>query len=190
MFNWYARARICHAYLEDVPDIGAVGEPTEELSMLHHVGNGGFSTGDSRCPDDTTKNNDNAILDPLGSSLVTTSTVSMSHQKVIADHADDNEAFRRSCWFTGGWTLQELIAPRLLRFYGAKWTYLGDRDQRLSHLITECTGLDSNLLGSPGALKGVPVAPRMSWMAHRQTTRKEDPSCCILGILGISTPLL
>ncbi len=30
------------------------------------------------------------------------------------------EAFRKSRWFTQGWTLQELIAPRLVGFFQLK----------------------------------------------------------------------
>ena len=31
----------------------------------------------------------------------------------------DDEAFRRSRWFTRGWTLQELVAPPIVEFYAA-----------------------------------------------------------------------
>ncbi|KAH7308762.1 hypothetical protein BKA65DRAFT_365299, partial [Rhexocercosporidium sp. MPI-PUGE-AT-0058] len=29
--------------------------------------------------------------------------------------------FRSSCWFTRGWTLQEMIAPRSVEFYSSEW---------------------------------------------------------------------
>ncbi|KAK4194526.1 putative vegetative incompatibility protein HET-E-1 [Triangularia verruculosa] len=35
--------------------------------------------------------------------------------------------FENSRWFTRGWTLQELIAPRDVRFYDSQWAFLGSR---------------------------------------------------------------
>ncbi|RFU32932.1 hypothetical protein B7463_g3400, partial [Scytalidium lignicola] len=35
--------------------------------------------------------------------------------------------FYSSAWFTRGWTLQELIAPKNLRFYNKNWNYLGNK---------------------------------------------------------------
>ncbi|KAK0639579.1 hypothetical protein B0T16DRAFT_311749, partial [Cercophora newfieldiana] len=37
----------------------------------------------------------------------------------------DDTKFRRSRWFTQGWTLQELVAPRQLTFYSKDWTRIG-----------------------------------------------------------------
>jgi hypothetical protein len=37
------------------------------------------------------------------------------------------EEFRNAKWFTRGWTLQELIAPRNLEFYAADWTEYGTK---------------------------------------------------------------
>lgn len=34
-----------------------------------------------------------------------------------------------SRWFTRGWTLQELIAPRSLHFFNKDWIHLGSRDK-------------------------------------------------------------
>ena len=41
--------------------------------------------------------------------------------------ASPNSSFRLSVWFTRGWTLQELIAPKSVVFYSQKWMALGDR---------------------------------------------------------------
>lgn len=37
--------------------------------------------------------------------------------------------FRNSRWFTRGWTLQELIAPRNVVFYTARWNVIGNKMQ-------------------------------------------------------------
>lgn len=37
---------------------------------------------------------------------------------------DRNSAFRGSRWFTRGWTLQELLAPRTIYFYDNSWNLI------------------------------------------------------------------
>ena len=40
---------------------------------------------------------------------------------------DSNSKFSSSRWFRRGWTLQELLAPKQLRFYDLTWTFIGKR---------------------------------------------------------------
>ncbi|KAG4432180.1 hypothetical protein IFR05_012347 [Cadophora sp. M221] len=98
------------------------------------------------------------------------------------------EAFKRSRWFSRGWTLQELIAPRAIEFYTAGWEEIGTK-QSLRDEITLITGIDSRVLEGrdPSVYH---VAERMSWAASRTTTRVEDISYCLLGIFKIHMPLL
>ncbi len=55
---------------------------------------------------------------------------------------------QHSRWFTRGWTLQELIAPEDVMFYGADWGFLGskanDEDVRMS--LAGITGIDVRVL--------------------------------------------
>ena len=51
------------------------------------------------------------------------------------------EAFRKSRWFTRGWTLQELIAPRLVSFFSLEGERLGSK-LSLESKIHEITGID------------------------------------------------
>jgi hypothetical protein len=79
-------------------------------------------------------------------------------------------------WFTRGWTLQELLAPNKasrVRFYDKDWNYRGSK-QRLSSIISTCTGIREEVLLKKVALKDCSVAERMSWAASRKTTRTED----------------
>ena len=46
--------------------------------------------------------------------------------------------FRRSRWFTRGWTLQELLAPSSVVFYSSQHKKLGDK-KSLAHVIHEIT---------------------------------------------------
>jgi len=128
MFRWYAKAKICFAYLADI------------------------------------------------------------HNK------DSDVNIVKSRWFTRGWTLQELIAPRVLLFYSSDWRAIGSRDA-FRDQISESTRIGANVLRDmiPNIhheLSLSSIAQRMSWAAGRQTTRKEDLAYCLLGIFGINMPLL
>jgi hypothetical protein len=52
------------------------------------------------------------------------------------------------------------------------------------------TGIDAEVLRSPGKRIQIPVGKRMSWAASRSTTREEDVAYCLLGIFGVNMPLL
>ncbi|KAL7800134.1 RNA 3'-terminal phosphate cyclase domain-containing protein [Trichoderma ceciliae] len=91
-------------------------------------------------------------------------------------------------WFTRGWTLQELIAPDTLHFYSANWAFLGTKSDHIDAL-SQVTGIDQYAL-SGGDLFRISIARRMSWMANRKTTRTEDMAYCLLGIFGVTMPLI
>ena len=96
--------------------------------------------------------------------------------------------FRRSRWFTRGWTLQELIAPSEVIFYASNWTEIGTKEALKGPISTQ-TGIDVPILeGFP--LQEVCVAQRMSWASRRETTRIEDQAYCLLGIFRVNMPLL
>jgi hypothetical protein len=97
-------------------------------------------------------------------------------------------AFRKSRWFTRGWTLQELLAPRSVEFFSKNGVRLGDKES-LKHTIHEVTGIPIQaLLGS--SLSKIDVIERISWSANRTTTFKEDRVYCLLGIFGVFLPLI
>jgi hypothetical protein len=99
-----------------------------------------------------------------------------------------NDALRKSRWFTRGWTLQELLAPRSVEFFSRGGHRLGDKTS-LEPQIHEITGIaDSALRGA--ALSQFGVDERFSWIEHRQTTRKEDKAYSLLGIFDVFMPLI
>ncbi|KAI0687933.1 heterokaryon incompatibility protein-domain-containing protein [Cerioporus squamosus] len=122
MFQWYAQAKICYAYLYDVPTACTLHAPSSE--------------------------------------------------------------FRSSRWFTRGWTLQELIAPRYVVFLSSDWIPLGTK-ATLYELIEEITGINVGVLVFTQELADVSVACRMSWASSRQTTRLEDEAYSLMGIFGV-----
>ncbi|KAK3944376.1 HET-domain-containing protein [Diplogelasinospora grovesii] len=104
-------------------------------------------------------------------------------------HDGTVEKYRHCRWFTRGWTLQELIAPRRLGFYNRKWEFQGEK-QDLGAELAEITKISKRILGDSSLLQTVSVAQRMSWAAGRQTTRTEDMAYCLLGIFDVQIPLL
>ncbi|PIL28610.1 hypothetical protein GSI_08652 [Ganoderma sinense ZZ0214-1] len=98
-------------------------------------------------------------------------------------------AFRRSRWFTRGWTLQELIAPRVVVFLSREWEIIGTKEN-LADLVEDITGIDRDVLVHKKSHTELSIAARMSWAAERATTRVEDQAYCLLGIFGIiMTPI-
>ena len=92
-------------------------------------------------------------------------------------------------WFTRGWTLQELIAPNNIIFFDKDWNYRGSKEDLVDEL-SEITGITKGILQHTELLSSMSVAQRMSWAAHRETTRIEDTAYCLLGIFGVHMPLL
>jgi hypothetical protein len=91
--------------------------------------------------------------------------------------------FRKSRWFTRGWTLQELIAPAVVQFFSKEETFLGDK-WSLEQTIHEMTGVTVK------ALRGFvsshfTIEERMAWADKRTTTREEDNAYSLLGIFDI-----
>ncbi|OCK74986.1 HET-domain-containing protein, partial [Lepidopterella palustris CBS 459.81] len=117
------------------------------------------------------------------------SDVSTSSNPNAEIHQHTWEAtFRKSRWFSRGWTLQELLAPAAVEFYSSQGKQLGDK-QSLVEIIHEITGIPVPALhGDP--LDTFSVTERMAWAAKRQTTEEEDGAYCLLGIFNIFMPLI
>ena len=126
MFQWYASAAVCYAYLEDA-----------EYSRER----------------------------PTGPSITTCR------------------------WFTRGWTLQELIAPRILVFVGHDWVPFGSKDSYCEEIVA-ITHIPETVLLHLQPVDSVDVATRMSWASHRETTRIEDQAYCLMGIFGVYMPTI
>lgn len=104
---------------------------------------------------------------------------------------DSLRHFRESRWFTRGWTLQELIAPRGIIFYSQSWKKIGHRsDKFLLGTISGVTGVPTSILTGKENLHQISLAKKMSWAARRVTTRVEDVAYCLLGIFDVNMPLL
>ena len=99
--------------------------------------------------------------------------------------ADLERDLEACLWFTRGWTLQELIAPREVVFFDMEWDCRG-RKKDLARLLSRITRIPKELLRGETELREYSVARRMSWAAKRKTTRLEDVAYCLVGIFAVS----
>ncbi|EHK42059.1 hypothetical protein TRIATDRAFT_229477, partial [Trichoderma atroviride IMI 206040] len=108
----------------------------------------------------------------------------------------DGNAFdknlRNSRWFTRGWTLQELVAPKLVLFYASDWSLLGQKHSppKFAKIISEITSIDEEVLDGTIDPLQLSVSARMAWASHRNTTRLEDTAYCLMGLFQVNMPLL
>jgi hypothetical protein len=98
-------------------------------------------------------------------------------------------AFRNSKWFTRGWTLQELLAPKSVEFFSREGESLGNKNT-LEQQIHEITGIPIEALRGTTPLSDFSFGERMRWASKRDTKKKEDKAYCLQGIFGVVIPLL
>ncbi|GAB7364952.1 hypothetical protein MBLNU230_g5737t1 [Neophaeotheca triangularis] len=92
-------------------------------------------------------------------------------------------AFRKSRWFKRGWTLQELLAPRVVEFYSRDGKFLGTKET-LRDMVHQITGIPvSALLGAE--LSSFSTNERFRWAAGRETTKREDKAYCLFGVFDV-----
>src|SRR5467141_2342887 len=97
-------------------------------------------------------------------------------------------SFRKSRWFTRGWTLQELGAPAIVEFFSEEGEQLGNKESLERH-IHEVTGIPVKALRG-GPLSDFSVPERILWAEKRETTREEDKAYSLLGIFDVYMPLI
>ncbi|KAF2188788.1 HET-D, partial [Zopfia rhizophila CBS 207.26] len=95
--------------------------------------------------------------------------------------------FRKSKWFTRGWTLQELLGPVSVEFFSRERKRLGDKSS-LEQLIHEITAIPKRALqGTP--LSQFSVKDRFQWIGARETKLEEDRAYSLLGIFDVDISL-
>ncbi|TLD20579.1 hypothetical protein PspLS_08735 [Pyricularia sp. CBS 133598] len=91
-------------------------------------------------------------------------------------------------WFTRGWTLQELIAPKIVNFYNSDWRFVGSKSQHFASAIAGFTNIAKDVLLHNKDPSEYTVAQRMSWASGRKTKRPEDRAYSLMGLFDISMP--
>jgi ankyrin repeat protein len=93
-----------------------------------------------------------------------------------------------SRWFTRGWTLQELLAPKCVEFFSTEGHLLGSKSSRVEE-IARITGISTGaLIGR--AMSHFSVEERMAWASRRETTREEDIVYSLFGVFDVHMPLI
>ena len=108
---------------------------------------------------------------------------------IIHDQSIERSRFISSQWHKRGWTLQELLAPRNVRFMSRDWTPLGNKYE-LADVLEGVTDIPASVFRLEEDFTTMSVATRMSWAASRRTTRVEDEAYCLLGIFGVNMPMI
>ncbi|KAI0752616.1 hypothetical protein C8Q80DRAFT_1147293 [Daedaleopsis nitida] len=111
----------------------------------------------------------------------------LDHRRMPPEYYEGR--FRRSRWFSRGWTLQELIAPQVVVFLTSDWEFLGTKAS-LADRVEQATGIDVLVLTGQKELREVSVARRLSWASRRITSVEEDHAYSLLGIFDINMPTL
>jgi hypothetical protein len=97
--------------------------------------------------------------------------------------------FKKSRWWKRGWTLQEFLASKVVRFFSNDWTPLGTK-QQLAEWIPQFTTIHQKVIEDRDAIQKYSVAQRMSWVSERQTTLVEDMAYCLMGLFNINMPMM
>ncbi|KAK4494956.1 hypothetical protein PRZ48_014312 [Zasmidium cellare] len=105
------------------------------------------------------------------------------------EHYELEAQLKRSQWFTRGWTLQELLAPRKIMFVDCKWKRMGSRED-FQDVLHEITRIKPGYYGNLAKIHSAPVAERMSWLSLRKTSRVEDMAYCMLGVFDVNMTML
>jgi hypothetical protein len=104
-------------------------------------------------------------------------------------------------WFNRGWTLQELLAPKQIRFFNKNWALLGTRPGGNAD-GSETNKFSADFRRELSTITKIPVddlesfTPKtrrarevLFWASNRTTTREEDEAYSLLGILNVSIPI-
>ena len=68
-------------------------------------------------------------------------------------------------WFSRGWTLQEMIAPKDVRFFNEEWHPIGDK-RMLAHTLSYITRVPQDILKEGLSSNRPCVAQIMSWATY------------------------
>ena len=144
---------------------------------------------------------DSGCIDKSSSTEIEESIRSMfnwyRNSKICIVHLADTTSFsdlQRDPWFTRGWTLQELLAPKRVKFFGKSWQHItldsinDDKDSNFKVPLWEIISFITRI-PLPTLLDFTPgiehARDALVWVSNRKTTRIEDIAYCLIGVLSI-----
>ncbi|EME45746.1 hypothetical protein DOTSEDRAFT_62213 [Dothistroma septosporum NZE10] len=98
-------------------------------------------------------------------------------------YLEDSVPLSASRWFTRGWTLRELLAPKAIHFYAKDWRKLGQ-------LVNSPSDGLPNVNSYTTDIRSEYATNVREEAAQMVTTREESIAYCLLGIFGVNLPLL
>ncbi|KIJ63846.1 hypothetical protein HYDPIDRAFT_29196 [Hydnomerulius pinastri MD-312] len=139
---------------------------------------------------------DTCCIDKTSSSELDEAIRSMfrwySNSLVCIAYLEDSSTladFEDEVWFTRGWTLQELLAPTILKFYGKGWLPISNSpndktDASVMSMVSRVTKIPRDDLATyiPGTQR---AREKMRWASTRRTTRIEDIAYSLIGIFDV-----
>jgi hypothetical protein len=167
MYMWYKSAAICYVYLVDLPgDCPRLVETRTHKVIAAKLVDCDTRVAEPFALEGPGKTNRSI---PIQSNLPP-----MDDEEGAGLHQEGWVSHLAECrWFRRGWTLQELIAPNQVVFFGIDWNFIGSKLDLL-YTLSDITGIDSIALSHHCKLEELSIAKRLSWAAHRTTTRIED----------------
>ena len=111
--------------------------------------------------------------------------------KMCVVYLDDvpQKPITESHWFDRGWTLQELIAPKVVSFFDRNWNLIGTKAKLIAEL-SQKTRISEDVLSHSAKPSSCSVAQRMSWAAKRVTKRVEDRAYSLMGLFDVYMPMI
>lgn len=138
---------------------------------------------------------DTCCINKANSSELSEAINSMYHwyqgSKICITYLEDvpRKQMMDSNWFDRGWTLQELIGPKAVAFFDHDWNIIGTKNELIADLSRK-TRIPEEILSHVAKPSTCSVAQRMSWAAHRMTTRVEDRAYSLMGLFDIYMPMI
>ena len=110
-------------------------------------------------------------------------------QDLVDDSLPTEDEGWKPRWFSRGWTLQELVAPKVVLFFNQSWKLIGNKEKLKSRLMI-LTRIPEQILAAerfphPDDPCRPSAAQIMSWAADRKTTRKEDRAYSLMGLFEV-----
>ncbi|OQO06433.1 hypothetical protein B0A48_08216 [Cryoendolithus antarcticus] len=102
---------------------------------------------------------------------------------------DLKRQLQHSEWCSRGWTLQELVAPRLVVFLSRQWEVIGFKgrgfynDTSFVAQVAALTRVPAEVLHDSREVGRVSAEQKIRWAISRETTREEDIWYCLFGLL-------
>lgn len=187
MFTWYRQAHLCIVHMAQTGHL---------TSLANHTSTSGDNShGMSRVGSTASRGDEHDPKQPLyylhNSKLYETESL----QLAVCDNSDTAVRWE-DAWFSRGWTLPELLAPRALKFYTWDWQELVQRTPnhknhpQLLKLLEAATEIPAEAIRDFDLQKRRTFSEKMRWASKRSTTRGEDQAYCLLGLFELNMPVL